>query len=91
MVVAYERGGCMPETHGYGEQFFRRYRELLDAEDCAFDELEHAYEDGDRAHFELDLAAWHGALEKRHSFLTRNGVASPPDLTSSTLSLGTLG
>jgi hypothetical protein len=30
------------------EGFFRRYRELLDAEDAAFDELEHAYEDGDR-------------------------------------------
>jgi hypothetical protein len=67
----------MPETHGYGEQFFRRYRELLDAEDCAFDELEHAYEDGDRAHFELDLAAWHGALERRHSYLERSGVPSP--------------
>ena len=34
------------------DHFFRRYRELLDAEDAAFDELEHAYEDGDRAHFE---------------------------------------
>ena len=30
------------------EGFFRRYRELLDAEDVAFDELEHAYEEGDR-------------------------------------------
>ena len=83
----------MPETHGYGEQFFRRYRELLDAEDCAFDELEHAYEDGDRAHFELDLAAWHGALEKRHSYLERSGVATPPGLglTAPSLSLGALG
>ena len=40
------------------EGFFRRYRELLDAEDAAFDELEHAYEDGDRAHWDADLAAW---------------------------------
>ena len=31
------------------DHFFRRYRALLDAEDCAFDELEHAYEDGDRS------------------------------------------
>jgi hypothetical protein len=75
----------MPGTNGYGEQFFRRYRELLDAEDSAFDELEHAYEDGDRAHFELDLAAWHGALERRHSYLERTGVAAPPSLTSSAL------
>ena len=70
----------MPDTNGYGEQFFRRYRELLDAEDSAFDELEHAYEDGDRAHFELDLAAWHGALERRHS--TSNAAASPRRRTS---------
>jgi hypothetical protein len=80
----------MPETHGFGEQFFRRYRELLDAEDCAFDELEHAYEDGDRAHFELDLAAWHGALERRHSYLERNGVAAPGLPSPATLSLGVL-
>jgi hypothetical protein len=80
----------MPETHGFGEQFFRRYRELLDAEDCAFDELEHAYEDGDRAHFELDLAAWHGALERRHTYLARRGVAAPDLASPSTLSLGSL-
>jgi hypothetical protein len=86
----------MPETHGYGEQFFRRYRELLDAEDCAFDELEHAYEDGDRAHFELDLAAWHGALERRHIYLARSGVSppsafTPTGLSAPSLSLGALG
>jgi hypothetical protein len=81
----------MPETHGYGEQFFRRYRELLDAEDCAFDELEHAYEDGDRAHFELDLAAWHGALERRHSFLERKGVATPPRVAAASLAFPALG
>ena len=81
----------MPEAHGYGEQFFRRYRELLDAEDCAFDELEHAYEDGDRAHFELDLRAWHGALERRHSYLERSGVGAPPGLTAPSLSLPALG
>ena len=40
------------------EGFLRRYRELLDAEDAAFDELEHAVEDGDRAHYEIDLDAW---------------------------------
>ena len=86
----------MPETHGYGEQFFRRYRELLDAEDSAFDELEHAYEDGDRAHFELDLAAWHGALERRHIYLERSGVSppgafTPNGLSTPSLSLGALG
>ena len=37
------------------DHFLLKYRELLDAEDMAFDELEHAYEDGDRAHYESDL------------------------------------
>jgi hypothetical protein len=72
----------MAETHyvatdgvrsGVDDHFFRRYRELLDAEDNAFDELEHAYEDGDRAHFEVDLAAWREAFVRRHTFLERHG------------------
>jgi len=56
------------------ENFLRRYRELLDAEDEAFDELEHAYEDGDRAHFEQDLAAWKEAINRKLSYLQRCGV-----------------
>ena len=59
------------------EGFFRRYRELLDAEDAAFDELEHAYEDGDRAHWDADLAAWRKIVEKRCAFLERAGVTTP--------------
>ena len=38
------------------DHFLARYRALLDAEDEAFDELEHAYEDGDRSHFEQTSA-----------------------------------
>jgi len=75
----------MPETHyaangarSVDDHFFLRYRELLDAEDNAFDELEHAYEDGDRAHFELDLAAWRSAYERRATFLQRSGLAIAP-------------
>ena len=60
------------------DQFLRRYRELLDAEDAAFDELEHAYEDGDRSHFEADLAAWQDAIEKRIAYLRRVGVQLEP-------------
>lgn len=60
------------------EGFFRRYRELLDAEDAAFDELEHAYEEGDRAHFEQDLTLWRAVLERRHTFLERRGIANVP-------------
>ena len=57
------------------EHFFQRYRALLDAEDAAFDELEHAYEDGNRGEFESDLAAWRGTLEKRMAFLERHQIA----------------
>ncbi len=56
------------------DHFFTRYRSLLDAEDAAFDELEHAFEDGDRAHFEQDLAAWKTAIEKKLAYLQRAGV-----------------
>ncbi|HEU5307422.1 MAG TPA: hypothetical protein VFW97_08855 [Acidimicrobiia bacterium] len=56
------------------EGFFMRYRELLDAEDAAFDELEHAYEDGDRASWAEDLATWRKIVEKRCAFLEREGL-----------------
>jgi len=59
------------------EHVLRRYRELLDAEDTAFDELEHAYEDGDRAHFEADLSAWQSAVTRRLAYLRRLGVDLP--------------
>lgn len=59
------------------EHFLRRYRELLDAEDAAFDDLEHAYEDGDRARFEADVRAWETAIERRQAYLSRLGVTVP--------------
>jgi hypothetical protein len=74
----------MPETHALAhgvavdDGFFRRYRALLDAEDCAFDELEHAYEDGDRTAFDCDLVAWRSAVSRRESFLEVNGLSAPP-------------
>ncbi len=60
------------------EHFLARYRALLDAEDAAFDELEHCYEDGDRAHWETDLQAWKAAIERRIAYLARHDV----DLTT---------
>ena len=60
------------------EGFMRRYRELLDAEDTAFDELEHAYEDGDRAHFEADLATLRMILCRKIAFLERRGIQVEP-------------
>jgi hypothetical protein len=68
----------MSEAGHLDEGFFKRYRALLDAEDTAFDELEHAYEDGDRAHFEQDLTEWRAQLERRSAFLERNGLTPIP-------------
>ncbi|HXW33357.1 MAG TPA: hypothetical protein VEJ87_02180 [Acidimicrobiales bacterium] len=59
------------------DQALRRYRELLDAEDAAFDEMEHAYEDGDRANFEADLVAWQSSVARKMSFLQRMGIEIP--------------
>lgn len=56
------------------DQMLQRYRELLDQEDVAFDELEHAYEDGDRDHFEADLSQWALAAQRRIVYLRRMGV-----------------
>jgi hypothetical protein len=64
----------MPLEEVVTEHFLARYRALLDAEDCAFDELEHAYEDGDRDHFSLDLNAWQAAVARRMTYLQEHGV-----------------
>jgi hypothetical protein len=69
-------GAALPGTVGVDDHFFRRYRSLLDAEDAAFDELEHAYEDGDRASFESDLAIWHIAIERRTTYLATLGLSA---------------
>ena len=72
----------MTEANGMvDEGFLQRYRQLLDAEDSAFDELEHAYEDGDRAHYVEDLAAWRSIVEKRCAFLEREGLVPTASLS----------
>jgi type I restriction-modification system DNA methylase subunit len=63
------------------DQFLAKYRALLDAEDEAFDELEHAFEDGDRAHFDKDLGAWCQAIERKLKYLHKMGVVLPPMLS----------
>ena len=80
-MVGRETGVAM-EDPVLDEAFMRRYRELLDAEDNAFDELEHAYEDGDREHFETDYAAWQSVLNRKIAFLERRGIAMESSLTS---------
>ncbi len=59
------------------DQALRRYRQLLDAEDAAFDELEHACEEGDRPHFEADFEAWRRALAAKLAFLRKMGIDVP--------------
>ncbi len=63
------------------DQMLRRYRELLDEEDAAFDELEHAYEDGDRGHFEADLSQWAQAAQKRVGYLRQMGANLAIEMT----------
>jgi hypothetical protein len=60
------------------DHFLSKYRALLDAEDVAFDELEHAFEDGDRAHFEADLKLWQEAIQRKLAYLQRLGVDLSP-------------
>lgn len=56
------------------DHFLSRYRSLLDAEDEAFDELEHACEEGDRAHFDKDMVHWQSALAHKLAFLQNAGI-----------------
>jgi hypothetical protein len=56
------------------DHFLSKYRSLLDAEDLAFDELEHACEEGDRAHYDKDLIDWQAALEHKLAFLHNAGI-----------------
>lgn len=62
------------------DQFLAKYRALLDAEDAAFDELEHAVEDGERERFDADLLVWRQAVERKLCYLHRLGVVLPPAL-----------
>jgi len=56
------------------DHMLTQYRVLLDREDAAFDELEHAYEDGDRDHFEADFSDWMQAMSRRLAYLRRLGI-----------------
>ena len=56
------------------DHFLEKYRGLLDAEDNAFDELEHACEDGARASYEAALGQWQAAIERKINYLQRLGV-----------------
>jgi hypothetical protein len=67
----------MPLDEAIDEHFLMKYRALLDAEDIAFDELEHAYEEGDREHWAADLDAWKEAIDRKLGFLRKHGIELP--------------
>ena len=56
------------------DHFLSKYRALLDAEDLAFDELEHACEEGNRTQFDKDMIDWQNALEHKMLFLQSHGI-----------------
>ena len=56
------------------DHFLSRYRELLDAEDMAFDEVEHACEEGNRVQFDKEMIDWQHALEHKLVFLQNAGL-----------------
>lgn len=61
-------------TQPIDDHFLLRYRELLDAEDAAFDELEHACEDGDHARFDREMEQWRDVLARKATFLHQAGI-----------------
>jgi hypothetical protein len=73
-----DKGAHVTLTGVIDDRVLQRYRALLDAEDAAFDQLAHAYEDGDRDHFEADMAAWQSAIDRRLAYLRHLGVSTAP-------------
>jgi hypothetical protein len=68
-------GGRRDDVHQpIDDHFLSKYRALLDAEDLAFDELEHACEEGDRMQFDKDIIDWQMALEHKIAFLSSAGI-----------------
>ena len=61
-------------TQPINDHFLLKYRQLLDAEDEAFDELEHACEEGDRSHFDERMADWRETLTRKLAFLDHAGI-----------------
>jgi hypothetical protein len=58
------------------DHFLLKYRQLLDAEDAAFDELEHACEEGDRIHFDEEMTVWQNTLVRKATFLSNAGITT---------------
>ena len=67
----------MALTSMFDDHSLQKYRTLLDAEDEAFDALEHACEDGDRSTWEIDVVAWQNALLQKIAYLQSLGLTVP--------------
>ncbi len=61
----------------FDDHFLNRYRQLLDAEDAAFDEVEHAVEEGNRSHYDEEMVVWQATLTKKLNFLDAAGFDIP--------------
>ena len=61
------------------DHFLLRYRQLLDAEDAAFDEVEQACEEGNRSHFDAEMVVWQDTVARKMNFLTSAGIANPEE------------
>lgn len=62
------------ELSALDEHTLEHYRMLLDEECSAFDELEHAMEEGNRGEFEKEFSIWKASLEKKFQYLERIGI-----------------
>lgn len=56
------------------DHFLLRYRQLLDAEDEAFDGVEHACEEGNRSQFDAELVVWQDTVARKLNFLSSAGI-----------------
>ncbi|MHB8190538.1 MAG: hypothetical protein ACYDHP_09020 [Ferrimicrobium sp.] len=64
------------DQHCIDDHMLTRYRQLLDAEDLAFCEMEHDFEDGDGERFRRDRTQWLRAVELRVAYLDRCGLVN---------------
>ncbi len=63
--------------HCIDDHLLCHYRQLLDAEDDAFSEMEHDFEDGDRDKFVRDRQQWLRAMRLRYEYLGQCGFTDP--------------
>lgn len=65
----------MSNTGVIDDRMLEHYRGLLDAEDSAFNAVEHAYEEGNREEFQEDLRLWRSCIEAKLTYLEKCGFA----------------